>query len=63
MELHSRMNRGSTAANVTLVDKKQSDYEEPIVQKPKVISFSGTAQKLGDRLVLCVCYLLELTLY
>lgn len=44
-ELHSRMNRGATAANVTLVDKKQSDYEEP--EKPKIISFSGSGQRLG----------------
>merc|ERR1719379_1053000 len=47
-ELRSRMTRNSRAANVSLVDKKSSDYEEPIVAKPKVISFSGSAHKLGD---------------
>ena len=48
-ELRARMTRGATAANVNLIDKKSQDYEEPIVEKPKVISFSGTAHKLGDR--------------
>lgn len=47
-ELQNRLKNTSTAVNVQLTDKKHTDYEEPIIQKPKVISFSGTAQKLGD---------------
>lgn len=46
-ELQSRLREGATQAGVNLIDKKGQDYEEPVVAKPKVESFTGAGHSLG----------------
>ena len=49
MELHAKLRAGAREANVSLVDKKSQDYEDPLAgAKPKVESFTGSANRLGS---------------